>query len=88
MEKYLIYQDKNQILKKKPIKDMAKAEQIVKLYGGKTVKIDGEDAHIVGIGNDEVFRSHQIITDQQPTNYYAELKKNVAYYKEHGKWPS
>lgn len=66
---------------------MEQAEKIVKLYGGKTVKIDGEDAHIVGIGNDEMFRSHQIIVDQQPTNYYKQLKKNVAYYKEHGKWP-
>ena len=87
--KYLIYQNSNLEVKRREIKNLEGAEEVVKLSKGKPVKIDGEYVTIVGIGTDEDYRAFMTIThvEKEPTIYFEKLRDNVAYYKEHGEWP-
>lgn len=87
MEKYLIYQLKDSTLKKKPIANLPEAEAFVAKASGKTIKLQGQEINIVGIGTDEDFRVHQQITNQTVGDHYKKLKANAAHYKKYGVWP-
>jgi hypothetical protein len=85
MEKYLIYQEEDGTLKRRPIKDMEAAKKIAAIKA--PIKLEGVNVHIVGIGTDADFRVHQQITNQTVGDHYKKLKANAAYYKKNGVWP-
>ena len=85
MERYLIYQLEDKTLKRRVIKDLEAAQKIVDL--DKPVKLDGVKVHIVGIGNDADYRKHLEILGNTRGPAFKNLQNNIAYYKQHGKWP-
>ena len=85
MDRYFIYQEEDGTLKRREIKDLEKAKELVKL--GKA-KLDGKSIHIVGIGTEEDFRKHKEILGQTDGPAKKQLALNIEYFKKYKKWPS
>jgi hypothetical protein len=70
-------------LKALPVSDLGKAQQLQADY--KTMKWQGLEVEIRGVMSEEEFQALELFWHVPA---FDRLKKNVEYYKAHGKWPT